>query len=100
MFFFVLNVIFPSCYLQTRLAAGLCVRLNKGLVASAGSVGSWLEPLNALLQTSCQRVDPNSGHSPETARLSFQKVVDKPHGCLFFCCQGFRKAAGWWQGVT
>ena len=52
MFFFVLNVIFPSCYLQTRLAAGLCVRLNKGLVASAGSVGSWLEPLKALLQTS------------------------------------------------
>lgn len=39
MFFFVLNIVFPGCYLQTRLAVGCVWGLNKGLVASAGSRG-------------------------------------------------------------
>lgn len=71
-----------------------CVRLNKGLIlmASVGSVGSWLEAQRDWLQTLGQRMDPNSRHS----------LSQFPEGgwlYLFFCSRGFGKATVWWHGV-
>lgn len=53
MFFSVLNVIFPSCYLQTRLAAGLCEAEQRtgGICWLRGELAGVTESLAADLMT-------------------------------------------------